>query len=65
MNLDEAESELVLAKELDDQLARHTRANLLVRLEKLLQYDLDDTDKIGFQQNFRECQKLYQELAEM
>jgi hypothetical protein len=53
-----------LAQEYDDQIHTHTRANLLVRLEKLLQYSGDDTDSLAFERNFRECQKLYQELPE-
>lgn len=56
------EDDLVLAQEFDDQIHTHTRANLLVRLEKLLQYDSDDLDSLGFQRNFRDCQKLYEEL---
>jgi len=56
--------ELLLAKEYDDQIHTHTRANLLARLEKLLRSDIDDTDNTGFERNFRECQKLYEELTE-
>jgi len=56
------ENDLVLAQEFDDQIDAHTRANLLVRLEKLLRYDSDDTGSVAFQRNFRECQKLYEQL---
>ena len=56
------EREQVLAKEFDDQLYTHTRANLLVRLEKLLECDRDDLDTLAFERNFRECQLLYKEL---
>ena len=56
------EREQVLAKEHDDQLYTHARANLLVRLEKLLEYDRDDLDTVAFERNFRECQLLYKKL---
>lgn len=52
----------VLRREYGDQIHTHTRANLLVRLEKLLQYDTDDLDDLEFERNFRECQKMYEQL---
>lgn len=57
-----SEREPVLNREYDDQIHTHTRANLLVRLEKLLQYDGDDLDSLAFERNFRDCQKLYEQL---
>lgn len=56
------EEDLVLAQEFDDQIDEHTRANLLVRLEKLIRYDSDDTGDLTFKRNFKECQKLYEQL---
>jgi len=55
----------VLRREYDDQIHTHTRANLLVRLEKLLQYDSDDLDDLAFKRNFRDCQKLYEQLKQV
>jgi hypothetical protein len=55
-----SEREPILRRTYDDQLYTHTHANLLARLEKLLQYD--DTDSTSFERNFRECQRLCDEL---
>lgn len=59
------EEDLLLAQEYDDQLSEHTRANLLARVEKLLQYDYTDTGSREFAKNFRECQDLYERLEEI
>lgn len=56
------EREPVLGREYDDQLNKHTKANLLVRLEKLLQYDGNDLDSLAFKRNFKDCQMMYEEL---
>lgn len=60
-----SEREPVLRREFDDQIHVHTRANLLVRLEKLLEYNQDDLDDLAFERNFRECQKMYEQLKQV
>jgi len=52
----------VLAQEFDKPMNKHTKANLLARMEKLLRYNGDDLDSLAFERNFKECQKLYEEL---
>jgi len=52
----------VLAEEYEDNLDRHTKAQLLARVGRLLRYDTADTDETAFKQNSRECKSLYDTL---
>lgn len=55
----------ILAQEFEKPINKHTKAQLLVRMEKLLQYKSDDIDSVAFTRNFLDCQKLYNELEQV
>lgn len=54
----------ILVQEFEKSIDQVTKKQLLTRLEKLLQYDGDVTNSLAFKRNFKECQKLYQQLEE-
>lgn len=46
----------------DDPYLDEVQANLQVAVAKLFYYDEDDLDSPAFRRNYRECQKMFEEL---
>lgn len=56
------EKELLLFKEYDQPQKIDAKQMLIVRLEKLLESDLNNLDTPAFKNNFADCKELYKLL---